>query len=198
MVLPSPTLARNSFGSNWLFAAFGMNPRPGWKLTSAGLAPNGAAIQPSLRWRPQFALEPARCFPRFHRIVRRFEHARVAASWAFERSNVETERTGRDPRPHRRRFALRTWWSVVRAHDVDPPTSGGSTTLSVTDRCRYGAGDADNFFTSCPDRLVNTEHLSEKLTKVNYALMRRFGFVLPGALDGGGLIESFLGRRRWL
>jgi hypothetical protein len=26
MVLPSPTLARNSFGPNWLFAAFGMNP----------------------------------------------------------------------------------------------------------------------------------------------------------------------------
>jgi hypothetical protein len=80
----------------------------------------------ALRWSSQFALEPARCFRRFHRIIRRFEHANVIASWTFKCSNVETERAWPDPCQHRHRFALRTWWSVERAHDEVPLHQAGA------------------------------------------------------------------------
>jgi hypothetical protein len=62
--------------------------RPVWsKLLTFG---NGtglmeeAAIEAALRWRPQFAPEPARCFQRFHRI-NKLDHAlmNVTASGAF-------------------------------------------------------------------------------------------------------------------
>ena len=43
-----------------------------------------------LSWRPQFAPEPARCFPRFHGINKR-HHAlmNIIASGAFERPDVK-------------------------------------------------------------------------------------------------------------
>ena len=75
----------------------------------------------SLRWRSQFTPQPARCFPRFHRI-NKLDHAlmNVIASWAFEGSDVKAGRAKRDPCQHRFRFALRTWWSVKCAHDAVP------------------------------------------------------------------------------
>jgi hypothetical protein len=58
------------------------------------------------------------------------------------------------------------------------------------------SGDGEQSFTLRPDRLVNTDHIPEKLTKVNWALMGRLGFVLPGAFVGAQLIERFLSRPR--
>ena len=78
-------------------------------------------VEVALRWRSQFAPEPAGCFPRFHRIEKG-DHAlmNVIASGAFECSDVKAGLTGIDPCQHRHRFALRTWWSVNKAHDVVP------------------------------------------------------------------------------
>ena len=56
IVLPSPTLARKSFGSNRLFATFGMKILcAGLRLSLAGLAPKQPLTQTPLRRRPQFA-----------------------------------------------------------------------------------------------------------------------------------------------
>jgi hypothetical protein len=84
----------------------------------------------ALRWRSQFAPEPARRFPRFHRIDER-DHAlmNMIASGASECPDVKAERAGRagrDPCQHRHRFALRAWWSVERAHDEVPVHQAGA------------------------------------------------------------------------
>jgi hypothetical protein len=50
----------------------------------------------------------------------------IIASGAFECSDVKAGRTGRDPRQHRHRFALRTWRFVKRAHDVVPYIRAGA------------------------------------------------------------------------
>jgi hypothetical protein len=79
------------------------------------------SVEAALRWRSQFAPEPARCFQRFHRIDKiDHELMNVIASGAFERSDAKAGRASRDPRPQRSRFAFRTWWLVKHAHDVVP------------------------------------------------------------------------------
>jgi hypothetical protein len=79
---------------------------------------SGLTRGPPSRWRSQFTPQPARRFPRFHRD--KIDHAlvNVIASGAFECSDVKAGRAGRDPCQHH--FALRTWWSVKRAHDAVP------------------------------------------------------------------------------
>jgi hypothetical protein len=75
----------------------------------------------SLRWRSQFAPEPAchRCG--FHRVGKRADTLmNVIASGAFECSDVKAGRARGDPGQHRYGSALRTWWPVKRAHDAVP------------------------------------------------------------------------------
>jgi hypothetical protein len=120
-----------------------------------------------LHWRSQFAPEPARCFSRFHRIDQR-DHAlkNVIASGAFECSNVEAGRTGSDPCQHHHRFALGAW-PVKRAHDdAVPYIRREHNTLSHRWMPLEG-GDGNNLLPSRPDIMVNTDHFSKKLTKVN-------------------------------
>src|ERR1700730_8516363 len=57
-------------------------------------------------------------------------NANVIASRAFECSNVKARGAGGDPCQHRYRFALRTWWSVKRAHDAVPCIRRERDTLS--------------------------------------------------------------------
>jgi hypothetical protein len=87
----------------------------------------------ALRWRPQLAPKPARCFPRLHGIDK-FDHKlmKVTASGALEGSDAKTGRTQRDLCPHRSLFVIWTGWFVKHAHDVVALHQGGSTTLSVT------------------------------------------------------------------
>jgi len=61
----------------------------------------------------------------------------VVASGAFECSDVKAGQARCDPCQHRHRFALRTWWSVKRVHDVVPYIRRERNTL-ITGRCRDG------------------------------------------------------------
>ena len=72
----------------------------------------------------------------------------------------------RDPWQHRHAFALRTWWSVKRAHDAVPYIRREHKTLSHR-QMPFRAVMGDSLPRRRPDILVNTDHISEKLTKVN-------------------------------
>jgi hypothetical protein len=87
----------------------------------------GADLRPpsifysSLNRRSQFTPEPACHCARLHRIGNcAHTLVNVIASGALECSNVKAGRTRGDPRQHRYRFALWTWWPVKRAHDAVP------------------------------------------------------------------------------
>ena len=62
----------------------------------------------------------------------------VIASGAFECSDVKAGRAGGDTCQHRHRFALRTWWSVKRAHDAVPCIRRERDTLSHRADARDG------------------------------------------------------------
>ena len=79
-------------------------------------------IEAALRWRSQFAPEPARYFLRLHRIIDQLFHTliNVPANGAFEGSDVKAGRAESDQCQPRRGFALRTGWPVKNTHDVVP------------------------------------------------------------------------------
>ena len=74
---------------------------------------------------------PTGSFFGFHRIDKLDDLLmNVIASGAFERSDVKAGRAGSDPCQHCYGFALRTGWSVKRAHDAVPCIRRERNTLS--------------------------------------------------------------------
>jgi hypothetical protein len=86
---------------------------------------------------------------------------------AFECSDVKARRARGDPCQHRSSFALWTWWLVKRAHDAVPCIRRERDTLSHRVDARDGPAMMKSLPRTRPDILVNTDHISEKLTKVN-------------------------------
>jgi hypothetical protein len=69
----------------------GSNPPP------VGAVALALADEAALRWRSQFALEPGRCYPRFHRIAKRDQALmNIIAGQALECSDVKACRAGGD------------------------------------------------------------------------------------------------------
>jgi hypothetical protein len=82
----------------------------------------------------------------------------MIARRAFERSDVEADGAGRNPREHRSCLARGANWSQD-GHDASPSRSGGSVTELPVDT--EGAGDAARVEPFGVPPLVNIAHFRE-------------------------------------
>ena len=93
-------------------------------MTRHGIV-NGRYKKRRLRWRSQFAPQPAQRFTGFHR-VNKFDHALmdVTASRAFQCSDIKARPAGRDACQHGARLARGATWTD--GHDARPCDQAGA------------------------------------------------------------------------
>jgi len=89
----------------------------------------------------------------------------VIADRALECADVKARGAGGDPCQHRCCFALRTWWSVKRAHDAVPLHQAGAQHSQSPIGADKG-GDATSMFSRVSKLLVNTAHFINNSQKI--------------------------------